>query len=112
MRILCCGSRKYNDYKYVSDVLDNIGISDPIFITGGAKGLDSLVKKWADENGVHCAVVEALWDTFDKAAGPIRNKAMLLLQPDLVLAFMDNAGPGTINMVTLANSRGIKVKEV
>ena len=54
----------------------------------------------------------AEWDTFGKAAGPIRNGWMLKMEPDLVLAFHNDIrqSKGTANMVSIARKKGIEVK--
>ena len=51
------------------------------------------------------------WTKFGTKAGPIRNREMLDLQPDLVIAFHRNLkkSKGTIDTVMEANRRGIPV---
>lgn len=112
MLILVCGSRDYNDYEKVNNILRfYLNDIDELFILqGGAKGADALAKIWANSNGVPCVEVSANWGYYDKAAGPIRNKWMLMLEPDLVIAFP--GGPGTANMITQAKRAGVEVIEV
>ena len=82
----------------------------PFIIQGGARGADSLAGLWAKSTGSPCAVVSANWDHYNKAAGAIRNRWMLELQPDLVVAF--EGGYGTANMIKQAKQKGIEVIEV
>jgi hypothetical protein len=58
--------------------------------------------------------VAAEWDTFGRAAGPIRNQSMIDMAPDLVLAFhndMDHSR-GTVDTVDRAIKAGINVEVI
>lgn len=48
------------------------------------------------------------WNTHGKAAGMIRNKKMVDLGPDIVIAFPYGASPGTRNCVSIAKKAGIE----
>jgi hypothetical protein len=75
-------------------------------IHGGASGADYLAYQWAIDNRVDVKCYEADWKTHSKAAGPIRNKYMLVdSKPDMVIAFP--GGKGTANMVKLAKDNGV-----
>jgi hypothetical protein len=110
--VLVCGGRDYADYWTVFEVLDGLHRAIPIgcIIEGGALGADRFARRWAQERGVELKTVEADWKRHGKAAGPIRNHDMLLLQPDLVVAFP--GGRGTANMVTQARAAGVDVMEL
>lgn len=112
MKLLVCGGRDYDNCDLVFSTLDRInkqrGIS--MLIEGGANGADTLCRMWARNRGILCATVPAVWDKRGRAAGPIRNAAMLTLGPDGVLAF--RGGSGTENMKQLARDAGVTVMEV
>lgn len=110
MNILVCGGREFSDYQLLEEVLNGYGKSDLMIIHGGARGADKMAGNWAKCNGVHSAEVQALWDKYGKPAGYKRNSAMLMLKPDLVIAF--SGGVGTKMMVDLATKAGIEVLEV
>ena len=80
-----------------------------ILVHGGAKGADTAAGWWAEEHGVHTAVVRPYWAR-GKAAGMIRNRAMLYLKPDYCMAFP--GGPGTAGMVALCREHGVTVEVV
>lgn len=110
MKVLVCGGRYYADSAALFWALDGLlahGVD--MVIHGGAKGADYLAGCWASRNGIHQAVVPALWETHGKAAGMIRNRAMLTLQPDMVVAFP--GGTGTAGMVNEARRAGVVVWE-
>lgn len=92
--------------RYMDELFDEVGFK--VIVEGGARGVDGLAKAWGKKRGVFVATVDALWDFHGNAAGPLRNAAMLLLRPDLVIAFP--GGKGTANMVRLAEREGITVR--
>lgn len=115
MRLLVCGGRYYANKKRVAEELEKWirpGDLQSIVIHGGAAGADTLAAVWCQQNGVHAARVDALWDWTRpvKAAGPRRNTVMLLLEPELVLAFP--GGGGTADMVIQAERAGLDVRRI
>lgn len=113
-RILVCGSRDYSDYEEMEKKLRDFLNSDTIIIEGGAPGADSLAATIADDYKVHYAQVDAQWHNFGNAAGPLRNAAMLALEPEIVFAFYTNYNKsrGTANMVKQAKKAGVRVVEI
>lgn len=116
MKVLVCGGRDYQNRKYLFDSLDAIhyheGVNEKISIVihGANRGADTLADEWALSRGVQPVRCPANWTRYEKAAGPRRNRLMLLLQPDLCIAF--DGGDGTTRMVELAHSAGIKIKDL
>src|SRR5580765_1502660 len=109
MRVLVCGSRKWTDYDKVYRVLKAMAPKVKLVIQGGAKGADTHGKLAATALRLPWVQFDADWETYGKAAGPIRNQKMLDdAKPTLVLAFHDDCslGTGTRDMV----SRALKAK--
>jgi hypothetical protein len=110
-RVLVCGGRNFNDRDLVAKTIESLERKPDTIIQGGANGADLLAKEYAAFNRIHCLTFYAQWSIHGKAAGPIRNKLMLVEgQPDLVLAF--DGGRGTANMITTARKHGVEVREV
>lgn len=115
-KVLVTGSRDFEDGQMVLDALtaEQAESERMIVIHGGAKGADSIAGiAGTYMPGVLVASVPADWTNDGKsAAGPIRNAAMLDLEPDVVLAFYKTgaANRGTQNCVDQATGRGIEVK--
>lgn len=121
MRILVCGGRDFDDYKYMSKCIDKFCIDeglcdneylmpeDVTIISGKARGADTLAIDWAVVNWVQFEEYPANWDKHGKAAGPIRNQQMLNSEPDVVLAF--KGGRGTEHMKRIAREKGVRVIE-
>jgi hypothetical protein len=108
--ILVCGSRSWTDADRVKDALERLWPG--IVIEGGTPGADRLGRQAANALGIHVATVPARWKQLRAGAGEARNSAMLLLKPDLVLAFWDGSSPGTRNMIRLAESAGVPVEVI
>ena len=116
---------RLEEYKHIHDVLnrltcqyskeykpdDNWLPTDITIIEGGAKGADSAAADFALCAFCKLEEYNAEWDKYGKAAGFLRNKAMLDEgKPDLVVAFP--GGKGTANMVSLAEAAGVEVMKI
>lgn len=130
MRVLVSGDRNWDDEKIIRTILVGFASCDyeTVVIEGDAKGADKIAGDWARgcesspsntyEDGmglVTDACYPADWETYRKAAGPIRNKQMLVEgKPDIVLAFHDDLenSRGTGNMVNIASEVGIPVYNI
>lgn len=113
MRLLVCGSRHYDNFSHVCDVLDTIQLEylNLHIIHGGADGVDTHAGEWAYMNYRPCTVYPARWPEYGKAAGPIRNKQMIEEgRPDRVLAFLAPNSKGTKNMIEQSAEAGIPVR--
>jgi len=116
-RIIVCGSRDYTepDYMMVYNILAGICHSlyaEPTIVEGGAAGADRLAREAAESLGLESETYYADWNKYGKAAGHIRNRDMLNLGADMVLAFKDNfdwsfSRGGTENMVRIAKEAGV-----
>ena len=113
MKVLVCGDRNWTDEAKIKKRLKKF--KDPItVIQGGARGADSLAGVVASNLGFDVVEVPAEWETYGRAAGPIRNQVMLDMDPDLVIAFhsdLDNS-KGTADMVRRSRKKGIAVEVV
>lgn len=109
MRIIVCGGRRFGNTHFAYAVLDELHAATPVtgVIDGGATGADLIGNRWAFHRGVSRTTVPAEWQEYGRAAGPLRNKKMLDLKPDLVVAFP--GGRGTENMIALAEKAGVRV---
>jgi predicted Rossmann-fold nucleotide-binding protein len=110
-KVLVCGGRNWNERKPIRDALNELlrEHGNLFVITGGAPGADTQAATAAAELSVHAAVVKPLWSAFGKGAGHLRNRAMLDLEPDLVIAFP--GGRGTANMIEQAHAAHVPVWE-
>lgn len=102
MRLIIAGCRDFNpdDHrmaKEVESIERALGKATEI-VHGGAKGVDSAAARWAGLVGRPSRCFMADWNTYGKAAGPLRNREMAKYG-DALLAFWDGRSPGTRNMI-------------
>jgi hypothetical protein len=112
-RMLVCGGREYGDWDTLKAALDEIhgqlGTLDCV-IHGNEYGADRMAGVWAAGYGIQEVRCPANWHHYRNSAGPIRNSAMLALEPSIVVAFP--GGRGTQNMVLQATREGVRVVTV
>jgi len=109
LRLGVIGSRSFNDYKLLCNTLQEYKHYKLEIVSGGAKGADSLAKRYAEENLLPYKEFLPDWDSFGKQAGFIRN-ADIIANSDEVVAFWDKKSSGTANSIHLAGKKGIPVK--
>lgn len=113
MKLLVTGGRDFEDFDLVCKVLDDVHAKQTVtlLIEGGARGADTLAKKWAISRGVTFVEEKARWNELGKAAGLIRNQLMIdKYKPDLCVAFP--GGRGTADCTWKAIDAGIEVRKV
>ncbi|MCX5209745.1 DUF2493 domain-containing protein [Kitasatospora sp. NBC_00240] len=116
IRIIVTGSRNWTDRQAVWDALAQAADGqdwDELVLVHGAcpTGADHYASRWASLVGITQETYPANWTAHGKAAGPIRNQAMVAAGADLVLAFPLGPSPGTRNCMAAARNAGIPVKE-
>jgi hypothetical protein len=116
-RIVVTGWRGWKSLDSVWRCLDHVRATAPlgdVFLgVGDADGADLYAYQWALANAVAFKRFIADWDRFGKAAGPIRNMAMIdEVRPQLVVAFLHPACNGTVKCKKYAEDKGIPVFEV
>jgi hypothetical protein len=128
MRVVVTGSRDWTDRKMIRRQLAALPAGS-IVIHGRARGADMLADEEADKLRLQIKPVPARWEVtedtphwaireyhgrpYDSRAGRVRNREMLDLRPELVLAFHDDlygASKGTLDCVEEAQRRGITVE--
>lgn len=114
--IICvCGSRGIGQKDTVSRILNGIVdkfalyLSPPGYVlTGGAKGIDSYARDWAEKLDYDWHVMHPDWDHYGKSAGYRRNEDMLEQIrldseahgiPHYLIAMYDGESPGTKHMI-------------
>jgi len=107
MRVLITGGRNFDNRELLETTLDTVHASTSLsaLIHGVANGADG---EWASRNGIKIFACPANWKRFGRGAGPIRNREMLELTPDLVVAFP--GGKGTSDMISAAKQKGIPIQ--
>lgn len=122
MIVVVTGAREWRDEGVIRERLARLP-SDTLVIHGDqgnearTVGADRIADRVAEDLGLVRAPYPADWEYWEakgnrRAAGPIRNRAMLDACPDLVIAFHDaiDFSKGTKDCVREARRRGIAVE--
>ncbi len=112
LRVLICGSRTWEDEEPIRCLLSSLSSGYTTVIHGGANGVDTIAGRLAKRMGMEVQVFYAEWTRYGKAAGPIRNRQMLVEgTPDIVHAFSVDlsVSKGTADMVQQARKSGVPV---
>lgn len=108
MKCILAGSRGIVDLEIVKQAISSSGIAITELVSGGARGVDTLGEMWAKENSIPIKVFKPDWNTYGKAAGPLRNIQMGDYAEALI-ACWDGKSKGTNHMIDYATSKGLKV---
>jgi len=111
MKVVVTGSRDWTNKDLIYNELMRLPI-DTTIIHGGARGADTIAGELAKKFCFEVIEVPANWKKYRNAAGPIRNREMLDMEPDLVLAFPLPESKGTKDCMKEARRRGIALKVV
>jgi hypothetical protein len=105
---LFTGSREWADETPIYE--DIVSLPDgAVVIHGGALGADMIADHYARANGYHVAEVKALWSRHGKAAGPLRNDALMALMPTVAYAYPLPQSRGTWDMVRKLEAANVPV---
>ena len=105
MKVLIAGSRSINDY----DLKGIINESVELIICGGAKGVDSLAEKVADELGISKLVMRPEYKKYGKAAPLLRNEKMVEIA-DEVIVIWDGVSKGAKYTLEFSKKKNKNVK--
>lgn len=108
-RLGVTGGRDFEDSRFVWDTLLTLHRKYHIVELGSgcAEGVDTFAIQWAIRHRVPWRCYVADWDTYDEAAGAIRNSVYLEdFQPDLLAVF--TGGRGTNDCARKARKMGIE----
>jgi hypothetical protein len=114
MNVVVCGSRdgwRRTDYLDLFRRIARLP-ADATVIHGDCRGPDRFAAACAEAFGLRTVAVRAEWSKHGRAAGPIRNRAMLDTNPDLVIAFWNGHSRGTKDTMDEAERRGIPVEVI
>ena len=109
MRVIICGDRYWMDKSMIQRYINTLP-PEAVIIQGTARGADKIALDFARLKGHNVMGYHADWNKYGRAAGPIRNKRMIVEgKPDLVVAFHNNIeeSKGTKDMLKQAKEHGI-----
>ena len=103
------GSRYFNDMSFLKEQIRKalkkwkLDLSDiQLIVSGGAEGVDELARDFATEQEIPFKAFEPQWDYYGKAAGPIRNRAIMECATHVLALPSCIYSPGTKSAIKLA----------
>jgi predicted Rossmann fold nucleotide-binding protein DprA/Smf involved in DNA uptake len=104
------GSRLFDDYGFVrSKILENFNVDDiSAVVSGGAKGVDTLGERFADEFDLEKDITKPDWKKHGKGAAFIRNQE-IVDNADELIAFPIRESGGTWDTIRKAHKAGKRV---
>jgi hypothetical protein len=110
-RILVTGSRTWTDDEMIYQSIARSARDHPgaVVVHGGARGADQLAGAAARRLGLGEEVHRANWEQAPRAAGILRNLAMVKLGADVCLAFIKARSTGATHCADAAELAGIAV---
>jgi hypothetical protein len=112
IRVLVTGSRTWDDPDVIAVALSRIErqYGPFVLVHGGAAGADTIAAMIHHQNGGQNEAHLALWSTYGKRAGYIRNAEMVKAGADLCIAFIKDGSRGATMCAKLAEEAGIPTK--
>ena len=109
-RIVVAGGREFTNYVLLANALDKLLCKKKlthkiVFVSGKARGADSLGERYAKERAYRIIEKPADWDRYGKSAGYKRNKEMAEIS-HCTVAFWDGKSKGTKHMIDLTKQLG------
>ena len=78
MRIIIAGSRSIDPPTFNQAISHCHWLSQPtVILSGGARGVDQLAKKWAKEQDYPLSIHKPDWKWYGRGSGLIRNRSMV-----------------------------------
>lgn len=115
LRILVTGSRDWPTEQgwvirqAIDEAVAGRDVRAVTVVDGGARGADTIAHSYAARRGCRVETHRANWARHGDAAGMIRNRAMVALGADVVLAFPLGRSPGTRGCIREAKRAGLRV---
>lgn len=101
------GSRDFQDQKLfdieLGKFVEQHGLP-ALFVSGGARGADSMGERWAIRHGVPTKILLPDWNTHGKKAGILRNTD-IVASCDHLIAFHKDNSKGTADSIAKATKR-------
>lgn len=109
IKLAIIGSRSFDDSELFEKTMEPYRDKISLVISGGARGADSLAEEWAEYYGIPTKIYLPDWDKHGKGAGFKRNLE-IIGACDAVIAFWDEASPGTAHSLRVAKDIGKPTK--
>lgn len=100
MKLLIIGSRSIDSF----DISSLVPKETNLIISGGAKGIDKIAEKYADDNNISKLIMRPEYKLYGKAAPLKRNEAMINIA-DKIIIIWDGKSKGTEYSIRYAKNK-------
>ena len=107
MKLLIIGSRCFEHFDLAEYIPENV----ELIISGGAKGIDSIAEKLADEHNISKLIIRPNYKLYGKAAPLKRNEQMIDIA-DEILVIWDGHSKGTKYSINYAKKYNKPLKVI
>lgn len=111
--VLVAGSRSFGDPERLAEILQAEISDGDVLVEGGARGVDTMARAWAESRGMEVVEIRADWAKYGRAAGPKRNDAMVAFVAERggrAVYVWDGKSRGTQQCIESAVKKGVRVK--
>lgn len=108
MKVIIAGSRSFNNFKLMCDIIEQLDWAISEVVSGTALGADRMGERWARNNSIPVKQMSADWKSYGRQAGLVRNNEMARYA-DALIAFWDGESHGTSNMILEAHRYNLHV---
>ena len=105
MKTAIIGSRNITNV----DLLRFIPVGTTEIVSGGARGVDTVAKRYAVDHGLKLTEFLPDYEHFGRGA-PLKRNITIIENADIVLAFWDGKSRGTKFVIDNCHSRNIPIK--
>ncbi len=99
MKIAIIGSRDLKNYDYFLDklkeALEKYSIKPSLIISGGAKGVDTHAKRYANDNNIELKEFLPDYTKYYFKEAPLKRNDQIIDEADCILAFWNGSSKGT-----------------
>lgn len=109
MHISVSGSRSFNNYQQLNEIMNHFKPWITHVNHGGAQGLDSMVERWCNENSIPTTIYKPQYQHANDRQAPLRRNIDIVRNTSFLLAFPTSDSRGTWHAVNEAKKMGITV---
>lgn len=111
MKTAIVGTRKFNDYAFLTECLKEYkDIS--LIISGGAQGTDTLARNYAESNNIPYKEIKPDYNKYPGRYAPIKRNEEIVRAADRLIAFWDMKSPGTKSAIKFAKKHRLQIKVI
>ena len=107
-KLAIVGSRRFNDYSLMKEVLIDQVDNIVLIVSGGAIGADTLAQRFAKDNGIDIHIYYPKYNLYGKKA-PLERNERIAQRCEKMIAFAYPDSKGTRHVVSVTKGLGKEV---